>query len=238
MCRMTAPAGGRPELAVSTSCDESPSEAAAPCVRPILWKSWSWAVGGVRAWFRWLKVRYGPRYTRAMVGTAFVTAFFPVPGSLVVGVAAVVLVAEAHRAIGRAVRRHRMAVIERLTGSDQMKAKGHAMPTRCDVIVAWDATPEQLTVIGTALWRWCVRGVGDHDIYQYLDNQPLADLIAGRFPRPGQVSEPIDRRGLHFRVWDRASQDCGAAIESFQREIPAVGVVEVLVDGISWRRVG
>lgn len=221
---------------MSTACDQSPSNAAVPRARSILWKAWIWAVGGVVALFRWLKVRYGPRYTRAMVGTAFVTAFLPVPGVLVAGVAAVVLIAEAHRAIGRTIHRGTSAVP--LTGNGRMKPREHVMQTKCDVIVAWDATPEQLTAVGTALWRWCVRTVGDRDIYQYLDNQRLADLIAGRFPGPSQVPEPIDWRGAHFRVWDQRSQDRSAAIESLRREIPAVGVVDVLVDGISWRRAG
>src|SRR5205807_9358993 len=98
------------------------------------------------------------------------------------------------------------------------------MPAKCDVIVGWEATPEQLTALGTALCRWCVRGAGDRGIYEYLDNQVLADLIAGRFPSACQAPQPADRRGTHFRVWDRESNDCRAAIETLRREIPAAGV--------------
>ena len=32
------------------------------------------------------------------------------------------------------------------------------------------------------MWRWCIRAAGDTGIYPYLDNQALADLIAGKFP--------------------------------------------------------
>jgi hypothetical protein len=112
------------------------------------------------------------------------------------------------------------------------------MPTKCDVIVAWDATPEQLTAVGTALWRWCVRGVGAGGIYQYLDNQPLADLIAGRFPAAGRVPQPADARGVRFRVWNRASDGGSVAVDALRREIPVAGVVDVLVDGISSKQVG
>ena len=57
------------------------------------------------------------------------------------------------------------------------------MPVNCVVILRWDATPEQLSALGAALWRWCVRTAGDRGLYQYLDDQPLADLIAGTLPR-------------------------------------------------------
>ena len=52
------------------------------------------------------------------------------------------------------------------------------MSITCDVILQWGATPEQLRALGAALWRWCDRTAGDTGIYQYLDNQALADLIA------------------------------------------------------------
>jgi hypothetical protein len=108
------------------------------------------------------------------------------------------------------------------------------VPVTCDVIVGWDTTPEQLTALGAALWRWCVRGAGTAGMYQYLDNQALADLIAGRLPASGRTPEPADRRGAHFRIWDRRSDGCSAAVEILRREIPTVGVVDILVDGTSW----
>ena len=46
------------------------------------------------------------------------------------------------------------------------------------VILPWAATPEQLTAVGAALWRWCTRAAQDSGIYKFLDNQALADLIA------------------------------------------------------------
>ena len=48
-----------------------------------------------------LKARYGPRYTKAMVGAAFVAVFSPLPGSVPVVIAVLVAVAEVHRAIAK-----------------------------------------------------------------------------------------------------------------------------------------
>jgi len=60
------------------------------------------------------------------------------------------------------------------------------MSVTCEVIVNWEATPAQLAALGNVLWRWCNRTAGDTGIYQYLDNQALADLLAGRLPDPSQ----------------------------------------------------
>jgi hypothetical protein len=109
------------------------------------------------------------------------------------------------------------------------------MAITCDVILEWSATPEQLAAVGTGLWRWCCRAAGYTGIYQYLDNQALADLIAGQFPAPGQTPGQA-ARGVHFRVRDHVSHDRQATIDSLRREIPARGVEDILVDGKSWHR--
>jgi hypothetical protein len=103
------------------------------------------------------------------------------------------------------------------------------MSINCDVILKWSATPEQLTTLGTALWRWCSL-VTRATIYQFLDNQILADLIAGRFP----ASTQTELRGVRLRVRDETSQDRQAAIECLRRELPSEGVEDVLIDGKSW----
>jgi hypothetical protein len=108
------------------------------------------------------------------------------------------------------------------------------MSISCDVILRWGATPEQLRALGTALWRWCTRAAGDTGIYQFLNNQALADLIAGRFPAPGQPPRQVERRGVYFRVRDEASQDPQATIDSLRREIPAAGVEDIVVAGGGW----
>lgn len=48
-----------------------------------------------------LKRRYGPRYTNVMACAAFVAVFMPIPGSVLLTVALIVLIAEVHRAISR-----------------------------------------------------------------------------------------------------------------------------------------
>jgi hypothetical protein len=108
------------------------------------------------------------------------------------------------------------------------------MSIKCDVVLQWSATPDQLTRLGAALWRWCNRAAGDTGIYQYLDNQALADLIAGKHPGSSQTQWQAERRGVRFSVGDEASHDRLASIESLRREIPVNGVEDILVDGTSW----
>jgi len=108
------------------------------------------------------------------------------------------------------------------------------MAVTCDVVVSWNATPEKLRILGNALWRWCQRTAGDARIYQYLDNQTLADLIAGKLPISSQPPLDADRRGVHCRVWDEGSHDPRATLEGLRRELPAEGIEDVVVDGTSW----
>lgn len=111
------------------------------------------------------------------------------------------------------------------------------MSVTCDVIVNWDATPEQLSSLGSALWRWGNRTAGNAGIYQYLDNQALADLIAGKLPVLSQPPLDTDRRGVHVRVRDEASQDRKATLDGLRRELPAGGIEDVVVEGISWNTI-
>jgi hypothetical protein len=104
------------------------------------------------------------------------------------------------------------------------------MSIHCDVIVQWNATPEQLNALGAALWRWCTRAVGQAGIYQLIDSQALADLIAGRLPQPRRA-EPA---GVHLFVRDEISPNRRATIDSLRRELPPSGLVDILVEGASW----
>ena len=59
------------------------------------------ATSQVKKSYQALKTRYGPRYTKAMVGAAFVAVFSPLPGSVPVVIAVLMVVAEVHRAIAK-----------------------------------------------------------------------------------------------------------------------------------------
>jgi len=113
------------------------------------------------------------------------------------------------------------------------------MSDHCDVILPWDATPGQLRAIGAALWRWCNGPDADLGVCQALDNQPLADLIAGKLPAvtgPG-TGLASDERGIRVRVPCAADPDCQATMDRLRRGLPHAGVVAVQADGASWDRV-
>ena len=59
------------------------------------------AISQSRMRFNRLKSRYGPKYTKAMLAAAFVALFLPLPGSMVVAVALIVVIAEVHQAISQ-----------------------------------------------------------------------------------------------------------------------------------------
>jgi hypothetical protein len=103
------------------------------------------------------------------------------------------------------------------------------MSVQCDVILQPRATPEQLTALGTALWRWCIRATGDTGIYRLVNNQALADLMTGKLPASSHGDGDF-----HFRMRDEVSHGRQATIESLRREMPAKGVEDILVNGNSW----
>ncbi len=111
------------------------------------------------------------------------------------------------------------------------------MSIECDVVVKWTATPEQLTSLGAALWRWCNRKGVTTGICQYLDNQALADLIDGKLPVLSQPPLHKDRRGVHLRLRDEVSQNSQATLDGLRRDLPAGGIEDVVVDGTSWNLV-
>jgi hypothetical protein len=181
----------------------------------------------VKKRYQQLKNRYGPRYTRVMLFITFLGFFSPIPGLTVAVIALVVLIAEIHRAVSRK-RRNQEAAKKELA----------IMSVKCNVIVNESATPEQLTALGCALWRWCNRTMTSPGIYQCLNSQVLADLIAGRLPAPGQTPQQSKQRadGVHFEVSDNKSHDFQATIASLRRDIPTRGVVDIMVAGVSWNK--
>jgi len=172
----------------------------------------------VKKRYRQLKNRYGPKYTKVMVFAVFVTLFVPIPGAMLGGVALIVVIGEVHKTISK---RHALGATV---------TRSLIMPSNCDIILQENATPDQLAALGTALWRWCNRTAGDTGVYQYLDNQGLADMIAGRFPVRSQAETVT-----HFRARDSVSPNRQAAIDKLRLEIPSEGVEDVVVDGLSWK---
>lgn len=108
------------------------------------------------------------------------------------------------------------------------------MSNNCDIILQWSATPEQLSALGAAIWRWCSRTARTTGIYQHLDNQAMADLIAGKLPSSSQTSWRGDPRGVHFCLQREASHDRQATFGSLRRELPAGGIEDIVIDGKSW----
>ena len=109
------------------------------------------------------------------------------------------------------------------------------MSINCEVHLRWEATPEQNRALGAALWGWCKRTAGDAGIYQYLDNQPLADLLAGRFPARGPLARGTDLPQVAFSVGGEPARDREGVLESLRRALPSEGIADVRVDGISRR---
>ena len=109
------------------------------------------------------------------------------------------------------------------------------MSVSCELILRWDATPEQQRAVGDALWAWCSRAAGEAGIYQYLDNQALADLLAGRLPAPGP-GRHADLPSVSFEVRGDPARDREALLESLRRALPAGGTTDVRVGRLSWRR--
>jgi hypothetical protein len=109
------------------------------------------------------------------------------------------------------------------------------MSINCEVILRWDATPAQQRALGRALWGWCHRAAGGVGTYQYLDNQGLADLLAGRPPAAGPPARDGGRPRVLFSVPGDPARDREALLESLRRAVPDAGTADVRVGGVSWR---
>jgi hypothetical protein len=94
------------------------------------------AISQVKRRFKQLKSRYGPHYTKAMVGAAFVALFSPIPGSVLVAVALIVVIAEVHRAISKR------------DGLYKTRATELDRSMHCDGVLQWNAPPAELTNLG------------------------------------------------------------------------------------------
>lgn len=184
-----------------------------------------WPIARLRRRFAALKNRYGPRYAYALLVVTVVALISPIPGTTLAGIAGVAIIAEIHRAISRT-RRFQASISK----------EPNVMSINCDVIVRGNATAEQLSELGSALWRWCGRAAGETGLYPCLDNQVMTDLIAGKQPRSGQTPAKFEQRsdGVHFHMLDAGSHDRRGTIDRLRCELPTNGIKDVLVDGTSW----
>jgi len=110
------------------------------------------------------------------------------------------------------------------------------MSINCKVALRWDSTPEQQRALGAALWRWCHRAARSVGMYPYLDNQALADLLAGRLPALRATAWDAGLPYVQFTVPGDPARDGEATLESLRRGIPGEAVAEIRVQGSSTRR--
>lgn len=109
------------------------------------------------------------------------------------------------------------------------------MAFTCDIVLSWNATPIQLTAVGTALWRWCLGSSDDARMYSNINSQVLSDLIAGTFPAQNQGQGRACERGIQFTIRDELSVGRQATIDSLRRELPIGGIEDILIAGKSWK---
>jgi len=108
------------------------------------------------------------------------------------------------------------------------------MPIDCEVILRWDAMPTQRRTLGHALWNWCTRAAGGKGIYRYLDNQGLADLMAGGFPASSERSSDDRLPYVYFTIPGNPESDRADLLESLRHAIPRQGVSDIRISGESW----
>lgn len=108
------------------------------------------------------------------------------------------------------------------------------MSINCDVFIRDRSTPEELKTLGNALWRWYSRSSGDEILCQSVDNQALADLLAGRVPSTRRSAHHVGQPYVSFRLRAATYADCAATFASLRSEVPAAQVSDIVVDGKSW----
>jgi hypothetical protein len=72
-------------------------------------------------------------------------------------------------------------------------------------------------------------------MYQYLDNQALADLLAGRLPAAWPTAGKAGLPRVQFWVRGDPARDRETLLESLRRALPDAGAADIRVDGASWR---
>jgi hypothetical protein len=109
-----------------------------------------------------------------------------------------------------------------------------SMAIDCEFFLLSDMLPARRRALGSALWAWCTDAVGGGSNYQYLDNQGLADLVAGHFPSSHTITEGVRLPYVFFTVPGDPIRDREATLFSLRRTITEVGLADVRVGGKSW----
>ena len=81
------------------------------------------------------------------------------------------------------------------------------------------------------------QAAGERAAFQCVDNQVLADLVAGKFPLSSQRSREAGHLSLHFNVRGNTSHDFRPTINSLRRDLPVMAIEDLVIDGVSWNLV-
>jgi hypothetical protein len=110
------------------------------------------------------------------------------------------------------------------------------MSVDCEVILRWDAPPAQQRSLGHALWNWCTRSAGSNELYQYLDNQALADLMAGQLPASSDMPADDHRPYVFFTMPGDVARDRDAILDHLRLTVSNDGIADVRIGGVSWNQ--
>jgi stearoyl-CoA desaturase (delta-9 desaturase) len=105
------------------------------------------------------------------------------------------------------------------------------MTMNCTVFLRRDSTPAQQKSLGAALWQWCTGALGSAGMYPYLDNQALADLLAGKLPASEAGGWDAGSPRVSFTVPGDPACDGAATLASLRRALPSEAVAEMRVEG-------
>jgi hypothetical protein len=113
------------------------------------------------------------------------------------------------------------------------------MSILCKVLPRRGATPRELRELGSALRRWYARESREHGIALYTNLEDINALRQGHLP----AARPLRRRAkkrhaIVLAVRAGRWYSLEATRKSFEQDIPARLVQDVLIDGASWTRVG
>jgi hypothetical protein len=108
------------------------------------------------------------------------------------------------------------------------------MSLSCELVVKNGASPEELRDLGYALWGWCQKVGMQGTMYQCVNNQLLADLIAGRLPVACLPSRQAGHPSLRFLVRGHAARDFRPTIDSVRSDLPGKAVEDFVIEGVSW----